>query len=197
MPIKTATPDHAYQIAQLINLASHNILEIFWQMQASKEQTPLEVAAKLVQSENDEISYKNTRLYLDETLSSNESPILGMVQAYKLPTPYDVSKLYNHPPLIRQLMRLEAKVPGTWYINALATVPAHQRSGVATSLLADTHQKAQEHNCKQISLIVASQNSPAVKLYEKTGFEPRANAPIIAAPNSNLKGDWVLMVKEI
>jgi len=197
MPIQTATPDHAQQIAELINLASHNILETFWQKKASKGQTPLEVGTRLVESQDDEISYKNTHIYLGEDTPSNAPLILGIAQSYKLPSPYDVSKLYNHPPLIRQLMRLEAKVPGTWYINALATAPAYQRKQVATKLLANTHQRAKEHNCKMISLIVASQNTPARKLYEKTGFQPRANTPIIAPATSELKGEWLLMVKNI
>jgi ribosomal protein S18 acetylase RimI-like enzyme len=61
---------------------------------------------------------------------------------------------------------LEAQAPGSWYINAIATFERYRGIGVARMLLREAEDQAVLDNCKQMSLIVASENIRAKDLYD-------------------------------
>ena len=43
---------------------------------------------------------------------------------------------------MRPLVLLEAKAPGSWYVNVLATFPEFRRQGIGVQLLAVAERKA-------------------------------------------------------
>lgn len=83
---------------------------------------------------------------------------------------------------------LSKPIAGLWLGNAIDQVtgdrhahifmlyvePAHRRQGIATALLHQAEQWGQQRGDKWLGLQVFSHNQPAIQLYEKLGFTPRA-----------------------
>ena len=93
-------------------------------------------------------------------------------------------------------MELEAGAPGSWYINAIATFENHRGKGVARLLIEDAERQARSDGCDRLSLIVASENPGAKRLYEKLGYADVSAKPVIRFPGFAHGGDWVLMIKQ-
>ena len=60
------------------------------------------------------------------------------------------------------------------HITTIATAPAFQRSGVATTMIVDGIRTLRADGVKHISLEVAANNEPAQALYWRFGFVPVA-----------------------
>ena len=69
------------------------------------------------------------------------------------------------------LSSLEPGTPGVAYIQTMAVEPSLRRQGVATVLLAAAEKVVQEWREQLAVLHVYQDNTPAIKLYEKRGFE--------------------------
>lgn len=123
--------------------------------------------------------------------------LAGMLLSYKIPDPYLLGDLTEYPELIHPLVKLEAKVSGTWYINAVATFEEFRGKGIATRLLQEAENQAHQADCHTLSLIVASENTNAVKLYEQLGFIRISALPVISYEGCMHGGDWLLMTRDI
>jgi ribosomal-protein-alanine N-acetyltransferase len=60
------------------------------------------------------------------------------------------------------------------HMTTIATAPAYQRTGVATTLIVDGLRTLVAEGAKHISLEVAANNAPAQALYRRFGFAPVA-----------------------
>ncbi len=60
------------------------------------------------------------------------------------------------------------------HMTTLATAPAFQRAGVATTLIVDGIRTLRADGVKHLSLEVAANNTPAQTLYRRFGFAPVA-----------------------
>jgi ribosomal-protein-alanine N-acetyltransferase len=58
------------------------------------------------------------------------------------------------------------------HITTIATAPAYQRTGVATTLILDGIYALRDSGIKHLSLEVAARNEPAQALYRRFGFAP-------------------------
>ena len=192
MKIRDAKKKEADQLAWLVNLAGEGIPEYLWQQMAGENETAMEVGIRRVSSENIAFSYSKTRVCEEE-----EENVLGMLIAYRLPTPYPIDVADDFPEIVRPLVQLEARAPGSWYINAVATYPEHQGRGVASLLIEDSVERARLLGCHQASLIVASENEQAKRLYVRFGFNDVASRPVIPYPGCLHGGNWVLMARTI
>ena len=66
------------------------------------------------------------------------------------------------------------------YITSVSVLKAWTGKGIAARLMSQCAEHAKASGMRQISLEVASDNTPAIKLYEKSGFvASEANAPFI------------------
>jgi ribosomal protein S18 acetylase RimI-like enzyme len=79
----------------------------------------------------------------------------------------------------------------------LATFPEFRRQGIASRLLAIADEKARSARAPSLSVIVASWNESAARLYAKAGYAPSAREPALPFPGCPHEGDWVLMVKPL
>lgn len=86
--------------------------------------------------------------------------------ATTLDSPYSHLLAHDHGFLIAQLVADEAE------ILAIATDPARQRQGVASTLLSDLILKATQLGITRIFLEVAERNHPAKAFYAARGFAP-------------------------
>ena len=98
---------------------------------------------------------------------------------------------------MRPLVRLEARAPGSWYVNVLATFPEFRRRGIGVRLLAIAEEKAREQRARSLSVIVGSWNEPAARLYTSAGYAGLAREPANLFPGCPHQGDWVLMVRSL
>jgi GNAT superfamily N-acetyltransferase len=101
------------------------------------------------------------------------------------------------PELVHPLVRLESKVPGSWYNNVLATFSEFRGQGIASRLLALDEEKARAVRAPLLSVIVASWNESARRLYAKAGYVPFAREPAVPFPGFPHRGVWMLMVKPL
>ena len=191
MNIRDATRDDAKALAYLINLAGEGIPEYFWKTMAAEGELPLAVGAERAMREEGNFSYKNAKVCVEN------DQVAGMILSYKLPAPYLLGNLAEYPELVHPLVKLEAQVPGSWYINAVATFEEFRGRGIATLLLRHAEEQAHQAACNTLSLIVASENINAVKLYEKLGLIRISTLPVILYEGCMHGGKRILMTKNI
>ena len=189
--IEPATREQASQLARLINLAGEGIPEYLWEGMREGAETALDVGARRASRDEGGFSYRNARVCVED------GNILGMVLAYAQPDPLDIGDIEEYPGFLRPLVELEAMAPGSWYVNALATFEAWRGRGVASALLEDTHARAAGAGCASVSLIVASTNEPAMRLYERFGYRAEGERPVVPFGGCLHGGRWVLMCRPV
>ena len=99
--------------------------------------------------------------------------------------------------MVRPLVLLEAKAPGSWYMNMLAAFPEFRCHGIGGQLLDIAEDRGREEGAPAMSVIVASWNEGTSRLYARTCYVPLAKEPALLPPGFPYEGDWVLMVKPL
>lgn len=191
MKVENATKENVEALACLIDLAGEGLPSYLWSSMMTEETSPLEVGVERALRKEGAFSYKNARII------RSESDVAGMIISYRLDDPYVIEDLDSVPEVVKPLILLESKAPGSWYVNAVATHERHRGKGIATGLLQEAEEKAKEQGINQISLIVSSENIAAKQLYIKMGYEYRESLPVIKYPGCLHGGDWELMTKTI
>lgn len=161
--IRPATPDDAEAIVPLAQLAGHGIPDFLWTQAAKPGQTATDVGILRIRGDGN-FSYRNAQLAI------LDGQIVGLLIAYRLPES-DAIDPNDFAPLLRPLIELEQCVPGSYYINILATDPAHQGQGIGARLIERANALALEQRCSIMSLQVFEQNADAVRFYAREGFE--------------------------
>ncbi len=191
LKIHKAGVEHAARLAELMNMAGEGIPAHLWERIAGPEEDVLEFGARRVAQAEGGFSYTNAHI------AEVDGEIAGMLLSYRLPDPHEIGPLEEVPPVVRPLVELEAEVPGSWYVNAVATDARYRGQGVGRKLMETAEQLASSSGAETLSLIVAEQNAGALRLYEKLGYQIIARRPIIPFPNCPHTGDWVLMEKRM
>jgi ribosomal protein S18 acetylase RimI-like enzyme len=186
--LRPATNGDARAIAELMDIAGERIPSIMWSAAALPGQTALEVGAMRAARRHVSFSFENA------TIAESEGEVLGMLLGYPIDgtDPGDLSAV---PPMIRPLVRLECLAPGTWYLNAVATVPHYRGKGLGRLMLNKADALALEAGRAVTSLIVAGSNEHAVRLYEGYGYRVAQREPVVPHPDLHTRGDWLLMTR--
>ncbi|MDG3085029.1 GNAT family N-acetyltransferase [Vibrio hannami] len=191
MKIVDAIKEDAADLAYLINLAGEGIPEYLWSGMVEDSESPFDVGKRRAAREEGGFSYKNARVI------KLQDSVAGMIISYQLDDPYIIDNIEEFPDVVRPLVLLEEKVPGSWYINAIATKEEFRGRGVAHQLMIEAESKAKSFKARSMSLIVASENVAAKNLYLKLGYEKVHSLPVVEYPNSIHGGDWDLMIKKL
>jgi ribosomal protein S18 acetylase RimI-like enzyme len=189
--IRKARPADARQLAELMNAAGEGIPAYLWARMAEPGEDPLEFGTRRVRRREGAFSYRNMQVAVVDEKSA------GMLLSYRLPDPYDIDWDEDIPSIVQPAMELESLVPGSWYVNAVATVAAMRGRGIANALMARGERLAGEAGADVVSLIVAEQNSPARRLYERLGYRDAARRARTFIPGFPHEGDWLLMRKDL
>ena len=64
-----------------------------------------------------------------------------------------------------------SRIEGSWYLDTLCVIDNHRRSGIGEKLISLTKDRAVENGYNTLSLIVFADNTLAIPLYKRTGFE--------------------------
>lgn len=190
-PYRRAARTDARDLARLIDLAGEGVPGYLWKLAAGSGQDPFEVGmARAARSEGG-FSFTNA-------IVRDEAPgVIAMLLGYPLDDPYDPGDLSRVPALVVPLLELEARAPGSWYVNAVAVDPSHEGRGIGRALMALAETIGRECGTSEVSLIVAEENTRATSLYERLGYAERDRRPIVPFPGFAHGGDWVLMVKAL
>ncbi|MCW8878124.1 MAG: GNAT family N-acetyltransferase [Kangiellaceae bacterium] len=191
MLIRSAIKSDCHDLAELINLAGDGIPEYIWSQLADSGQLPIHIGAMRAMQETSGFSYTNAKII------EIDGKVAGGIISYQLANPYSLEDLNDYPKFIRPLIELEAEVAGSWYINAIATFKEYQSRGLATEMIKETKKLARKNSCEELSLIVSSENTRAINLYQKVGFNPINKKRIITPPHKLLQGEWILMRLEL
>lgn len=189
-PLRRATREDAWSLAELSDFAGHGIPGYLWSQSAKEGQPPVEVGIERILREDANFSYRNA------VVAEVEGGVAAMMLAYRLPERSDVN-LDELPDLLRPLEELEQKVPGTFYMNILAAYPEFRGLGLGTRLLEAAHTLASEAGCGELSLEVFEQNEGAVRLYGRHGFREIARLPAVPHPSYQYEGYIVLMTRSV
>lgn len=93
------------------------------------------------------------------------------------------------------LQGLEDMIPGTWYLNVVATREAHRGQGLGRELIALAEEIAHALQKRGVSLIVADTNVGARKLYAALGYRELAQRPMVKEKWDHPGQSWLLMAK--
>lgn len=189
--IRSARKSDAAALAILVDIAGEGMPSYMWSRMREPGQSAFEVGRARASREEGAFSWRNAQV------AEIDGEVAACLVDYRLDDPYDTGDLSKLPDLVRPLIALEAKAPGSWYINVLATFPEFRGRGIGARLLALAEERGRAQGARSASIIVASENTGAVRLYARTGYAEVARAPVVEFPGCAHGGDWVLMVKPI
>ena len=188
---RPATKADASALAVLVDIAGEGMPAHMGSTLAAPGQSILEVGRERAARETGGFSWKNA------VVAETGGEVAACLVGYRLDDPYDLSAFAEMPPMVQPLLKLEARAPGSWYVNVLATFPEFRRLGIATKLLELAGSKGREAGAPALSVIVGSWNESAARRYRRAGYAALATEPAILFPGCPHTGDWVLMIKSL
>jgi ribosomal protein S18 acetylase RimI-like enzyme len=189
--IRPARKSDAAALAILVDIAGEGMPSYMWSRMREPGQSAFEVGRARAAREEGGFSYRNA------TVGEIDGEVAACLVDYRLDDPYDTGDLTELPEMVRPLVELEAKAPGSWYVNVLAAFPEFRGHGLGGRLLALAEERGRAQGARSASVIVASENEGAARLYARTGYREIARGPVVDFPGCAHGGDWVLMVKPI
>ncbi len=189
--IRPARKSDACALAVLVDIAGEGMPSFMWNTMKAPGQSLLEFGRSRAARDTGAFSWRNA------TVIEVDDEVAGCLIDYRLDDPYDSGDLSEIPESIRPLVELEAKAPGSWYVNVLAAFPEFRGQGLGTRLLERAEERARAAGAREASVIVASANTGAARLYARVGYGERARLPVIAGPGADHGGDWVLLTKAV
>ncbi len=189
--VRPARKADAAALAILVDIAGEGMPSYMWSRMREPGQSAFEVGRARAARDEGGFSYRNA------TVAEIDGEVVACLVDYRLDDPYDAGDLNALPEVVRPLVILECKAPGSWYVNVLATFPEFRGQGIGARLLALAEERGRKHMAATASMIVASENTGAVRLYARSGYKEVARAPVVEYPGCAHGGDWVLMVKPI
>ena len=88
-------------------------------------------------------------------------------------------------------------VPGTWYVNVLATYPESRGKGIGSELLSIAEDIAMKLSKRALSIIVADTNTGARRLYERHGYSEVAQRAMVKDDWAHPGTQWTLLLKHL
>lgn len=187
--IRPATPRDATHLAALVDIAGEGVASYFWGQMAEAAQSPFEVGRGRAQRDEGSFTWRNAHI------AEVDGDIAGALVGYRVPDSSDPSEIKALAPIVRPLAELEAEAPGHWYVNVLAVFAEYRGRGIGAALLRQAETIGKASAPAGMAIIVASENTGAVRLYERTGYREIGRKPVVPFPGYKRGGDWVLLSK--
>jgi ribosomal protein S18 acetylase RimI-like enzyme len=188
---RDARKDDARALAQLIEIAGEGIPTFLWAQQAGEGRSALDVGTERAAREDANFSYRNA------VVAHLDGKVAGMLLAYRLAAPdaQALAELPSVPPLLQPLVELEYRVPGSFYVNALAVFPPYRGRGIGAALLDIALVRARRVRCERLSVQVFAENEGAFRLYLRSGYRVVDHRPIVAHPCYPYSTEVLLMTR--
>ena len=190
-PYRQATPEDAMAMAELVNIAGEGLPLYLWTGMAESGESPWDIGQQRARRDSGSFSYRNT------VVRQNDDTVVSALIGYPLPDTPEAINYDEMPAMFVPLQELENLVPGTWYVNVLATVPEHRGKGYGSDLLSIAEQLAVDTGRSGLSIIVSDANTGARRLYERSGYVELATRPMIKESWENAGENWVLLERRL
>ena len=190
MLIREAKASDAGHLVRFINMAADDLPLHFWQKSVGPEGDPWAYGRERAARDSGNFSFRNA--WLAERDGEVGAGLLGY-PAEETPGPIDP----DTPAIFVPLLELEALVPGSWYLNVLATYDTHRGQGLGSALLAHAEGVAHGLGHQTVSLIAEDSHQDALRLYAAKGYREVARRPVVKGDWQVEAQDWILMVKPL
>lgn len=160
---RPATPGDAGCLVDIAEMAGGGLAEISWADFAEPGESLREVGLRRARRDEGGFSWRNATLF----------EIGGLVVGGLIGFPAPAAPVPAHddmPPVYRPFHELENLACGSWYINMLGVYPDARSRGVGGIMLAHAETVAREGGFSGTSVIVASVNEGAERLYRRSGY---------------------------
>jgi GNAT superfamily N-acetyltransferase len=186
-PLRHPTVDDAPALADFINMAGEGMPLYFWDQMAGEDEDPWMLGRRRMaeKAETGEV------FVVDEGAGAIATLMGYPVSAIPEPIADDERAIFV------PLIELENLAPSTWYVNALAAYPEARGRGYGARLLALAEDLARAQNLTAMSIIIASGNAGARRLYERSGYAETARRAIVKDGWECDSDEWVLLVKQL
>jgi ribosomal protein S18 acetylase RimI-like enzyme len=186
-PIRRATVADAAALADLVDFAGEGMPSYLWRQMAGGGEDPWQIGRQR-QAEK----AKEGQIFV---IDEGEGAIASLT-GYAIP--HDPEPIPDDmPAMFCPLQELENLAPDTWYVNVLAAYPEHRAKGLGARLLALAEDLARAQSLSAMSLIVASGNTGARRLYERIGYAETARRDLVKDGWACDSDEWVLMIKPL
>ena len=188
---RQANPTDAVAMTELVNIAGEGLPLYLWSRMAVEGQSPWDVGRERARRESGGFSYRNT------IVCEEAGKVVASLVGYPLddnPAPTDYSDI---PSIVVPLQQLEDMVPGTWYVNVLATYPELRGRGIGSELLSIAEGIAVKLSKRALSIIVADTNTGARRLYERHGYSEVAHRTMVKDGWVHPGTQWALLLKHL
>lgn len=186
-PMRLATEADAKELADLVNFAGEGLPLHVWTGLANNGEDPWDIGrARQANKARD-----GQVIVVDQ----GNGPVAGLT-GYTIgsePTRIDE----GFPALFRPLQELENQALDSWYVNILACYPSHRGQGLGTKLLDLADEMGRSEGMRHMSVIVASNNLAARRLYERQGYEEKASAVCVKEDWQTTIEYWTLLMKSL
>jgi ribosomal protein S18 acetylase RimI-like enzyme len=182
----------ASDLAVLVDSAARGLVAWLWTTLRSAGQSILEVGRDRIRVNTNSPSH-----FSNWTVAEIDGEVIGALTGYMVPESDQSGGVSDLPEAFAPFLELEALAVGTWFLMAVSVFPEHRGRGFGTALLAEAENRARRSGARQISLLVETANTGALRLYTRYGFRERARRPYLPFPGSTDEGDWLLMVKDV
>jgi ribosomal protein S18 acetylase RimI-like enzyme len=186
-PIRHATAADAAALADFINMAGEGLPLHLWRQMAAEGEDPWAIGRQ-----NQAKKAEDGKVFVVDEGAGAVAALMGY-PIPAMPEPIADDEMVT----IRPLIELENLAPSTWYVNVLAAYPQERGRGHGARLLELAEDIAREQNLRAISIIVASGNAGARRLYERTGYAEIARRQIVKDGWECESDEWVLLVKQL
>ena len=186
-PYRSATPEDAPAMAELVNMAGEGLPLYLWSEMAAPDEIALEIGQSRAKRESGALSYRNAVIQEED----------GEVVACLIGYPLEDDRLHRSRAILVPLQELEDLAPGTWYVSVLATYPGHRGRGYGSQLLSIAERIAVDCDKSGLSMIVSDANTGARRLYERLGYREHATRPMVKERWENPGSNWILLLKDV
>lgn len=183
--MRFATPLDGPALAELVNFSGEGLPLYLWRSLARPGEDAWSVGAARQAREAEE-----GRVVVVE----EGGGVLAAMTGY--PLKEATPAMEELPPIVRPLAELESRVPGTWYLNVLATYPRARGRGIGSRLVALAEAQATAGRLRGVSIVVADGNVGARRLYARLGYAEVDAAPMVKEGWDSPSEEWILLVKE-
>jgi ribosomal protein S18 acetylase RimI-like enzyme len=179
----------AVHLAAFMDMASQGLASRLWLRMTVPGQGPFEIGRARAMREDVGLSYRSA------TIAEVGGSVAGALVDYPMSSAGPAKDI---PDLLVPLLDLEALAPDTWYVNILAVYPEFRGRGIGARLLQVADERAAASGPRRVlSIIVASTNANARRLYDGHGFRFLAKRPVVPFPGGPGPGDWLLLTKAL
>lgn len=188
--IRQAEASDAEHLVRFINMAADDLPLHFWRKSVGTGGNAWAYGRERAARDSGNFSFSNA--WLAEVDGEVAACLLGYPTEVT-PGPIDP----DTPAIILPLLELEALVPGSWYLNVLATYEKFRGQGLGSALLTFAESLAFGAGFRAVSLIAEDTHLDALRLYAAKGYREVARRQVAKDDWQVGAQEWILFTKTI